>query len=272
MTSSEGRHPDSDVYSDSFYEVTTAGSLEAARKVLPHLWRHRAFRSVVDVGCGIGTWLLVAKELGATTIHGFDGAYVPEGRLLIDRSAFTSTDLGESIHCDKTFELCICLEVAEHLGPGRADGLVRDLTRLSNVVAFSAAVPFQGGDGHANEIWPEYWASLFANHGYLPWGGLREAIWDLRDVPWWYRQNLILFVQRTEWDALLPGERPSSCRRLTLIHPESYLWNVRRKPRPMPTSYDFDVETYYSCTAGKLDEPPGYGPEYPAPRRDSEGE
>jgi SAM-dependent methyltransferase len=256
-------------YSDRFFQATTKGSLLAARTILPRLWRLREFDAVVDVGCGVGAWLIVARELGATTVHGLDGAYVPEDQRLVEPAEFTAVDLGVTVDCRRRFDLCLCLEVAEHLHPLRGVGLVQDLTRLSSVIAFSAAIPYQGGDGHVNEMWPEYWASLFAAHGFRAWDGLRDEIWNCRDVPWWYRQNMLLFADAGTWDALLPGMEPASPDRLTRIHPESYLWNVRRSPPTFRTSYSLDIDEYYAARTGSASAPPGYGPEFPAPRPDS---
>ncbi len=259
-----------DIYSESFYEQTTPGSLVAARHVLPQIWQRRQFSSVIDVGCGVGTWLLAAKELGASQLCGIEGPWLPANQLLVDRNLIRRRDLCQTIELGDTFDLCICLEVAEHLPGSRAESLVEDLVRLSSVVAFSAAVPFQGGDGHLNELWPEYWARLFGRHDYLPWGGLRRAIWHIRDIPWWYRQNLIVYVARSAWNSLLPTETPDHADYLTNIHPESYLWNIHRPQGQLTSTYCFDVEAYYSLVAGDTKIPLEYGSQFPAPRPSKE--
>lgn len=254
------------VYPTSFFELTTDGSLTAARKVLPLLWRHRNFSSVVDVGCGVGTWLAAALELGASSLCGIDGPHVPTEMMLVEPSIIIKTDLEQPLKLRSTYDLCICLEVAEHLSPSRASSFVADLTALSGVVAFSAAIPFQGGDGHLNEMWPEYWAELFAAHNYHPWCGIREEIWNIKEIPWWYRQNLIVFAMEQELNSLVKDYTPVQTAPLTKIHPESYLFNVRREPINLKTSYTFDLEVYYDCVNGQQVPSPGYGPEFPAPR------
>ena len=57
--------------------------------------------------------------------------------------------------------------VAEHLHEEAAPTIARSLVELAPVVLFSAAIPVQGGVAHVNEQWPEYWSSLFAEHGSL---------------------------------------------------------------------------------------------------------
>jgi Ribosomal protein L11 methyltransferase (PrmA) len=254
------------VYPSSFFEQTTSGSLFAAHTVLPLLWQRRKFNSVIDVGCGVGTWLVAARELGASRLCGIDGPHVPPDMMMVDPNVIVKTDLEQPLKLGIIYDLCICLEVAEHLSPSRAKSFVADLTALSSVVVFSAAIPFQGGDGHLNEIWPEYWADLFADHDFQPWDGIRKKIWDIREVPWWYRQNLIIFVRNSEINSLLPDYTPEPLQALTMIHPESYLFNVRRAPPEFKTSYNSDLETYHACANRQRVSPPGYGPEFPAPR------
>lgn len=107
-------------------------------------------------------------------------------------------DLDAPIRLDRTFDLAICLEVAEHLTPGRAESLVNDLVSLAPVVAFSAAIPGQGGTNHSNERWPSYWRDLFSLAGFDAIDWLRTSNWRNEEIEWWYRQNLILYVKRED--------------------------------------------------------------------------
>jgi hypothetical protein len=59
---------------------------------------------------------------------------------------------------------------------------------------FSAAIPTQGGVHHVNEQWAQYWRALFAERGYVCVDCLREMFWDAKQVEWWYRQNMFLYV------------------------------------------------------------------------------
>lgn len=67
-------------------------------------------------------------------------------------------DLTQPLSLGRKFDLCVSMEVAEHLPPSRADSFVADLVGLAPVVLFSAAVPEQGGTNHLNEQWPDYGA------------------------------------------------------------------------------------------------------------------
>ena len=219
-------------YSGAFYGRQAPGSLRTARRVAPLLYELLAPDSVIDIGCGVGPWLAAFRELGVDDIRGIDGPHVDRDRLLVPPAAFTVQDLREPLSLGRTFDLAISLEVAEHLPPATAADFVRTLTGLSAAVLFSAAVPFQGGEGHVNEQWQDYWARLFATEGYEPVDCVRPAIWTDATVEWWYAQNTILYVDRT-----VLGQRPGlspvtagSLAALRVVHPDLYLTCATRVP------------------------------------------
>ena len=173
-------------------------------------------RSVVDVGCGVGVFLNAFAEAGAERIQGYDAEWVDTARLRIPREAFRAVDLSLPLEDAGRYDLAICLEVAEHLPQGRADSLVRDLTRLAPLVLFSAAIPGQGGDGHIHERWPSYWRGLFESQGFIAHDPIRTAFWDDARMPYWYRQNTLLYAAEA-----LDMPRPDAM--TDLVHPEQYL-------------------------------------------------
>jgi hypothetical protein len=135
---------------------------------------------------------------------------------------------------DRTFDLAISLEVAEHLPEEAADAFVESLTRLASVVLFSAAAPYQGGEHHVNERWPVYWAERFATHGYLSVDCIRRRIWANPAVEWWYAQNAFLYVERGRLEsgpALKREYEAAGPDALPLVHPRQFLewveWGLR---------------------------------------------
>lgn len=183
-------------YDAEFFERNRALSLRSAEVVVPLVMeRVGPITSVVDIGCGIGTWLAAFASGGVHTLLGVDGDYVDRETLLIDRSNFTPAELTESIRLDRRFDLAISLEVAEHLPESRAATFVADLCRLSDRVLFSAAIPGQPGTNHINLQWPSYWIRLFAEQGYGATDPIRPKIWHRDDIPYWYRQNIVLFIK-----------------------------------------------------------------------------
>ena len=190
------------LYKAEFFDGHRDGSRRSAAIAVPVLVELFQPRSVVDVGCGTGTWLSVFCEHGVTDILGVDGPWVEERQREIPDVFFREYDLTQPVALERTFDLALCLEVAEHLPAEAGPALIASLTALAPVVVFSAAIPGQGGEGHINERWPSFWSRYFAAHGYLCFTGLRERLWPSDAVEFWYRQNMLCFVAETRHDLI----------------------------------------------------------------------
>lgn len=186
------------IYDDNFFRRQVDGSYTSAQIIVPLIQQIINPESVVDLGCGLGTWLKVWQERGVSIILGVDGDYIDREKLYIDHHNFLSHDLVTPLNLDRRFDLALSLEVAEHLPAAKADSFIANLTDLADVIVFSAAVPGQGdvGIGHINEQWPEYWQALFEQHGYALLDPFRAEIWRDERVAWWYRQNILLAVKQ----------------------------------------------------------------------------
>jgi SAM-dependent methyltransferase len=182
------------LYRGTFFRHPAQRSADAIVPVVIDLVRPR---SVVDIGCGTGTWLAAFRRHGVPDVFGIDGDWVPRDRLEIPREQFAPHDLSQPLDLGRRFDLAICLEVAEHLPAASADALVALLTRHAPVVLFSAAIPGQGGTGHVNEQWPGYWLDRFAQRDYLAVDCLRPRFWNDDRVEGCYAQNMRLLVSAT---------------------------------------------------------------------------
>jgi SAM-dependent methyltransferase len=177
-------------YTARYYHTISEGTIRSAQMVMRALAALGVEpQSIIDVGCGVGEW-----HNGHPDYTGIDYRVRSED-LLIPPDRFVECDLNREFpQLDRTFDLCLCLEVAEHLKPSRAEDLVRFLCGLSDRVLFSAAIPHQGGNGHVNEQWMSWWAELFAREGF----GAAECQPDVRhceQVELWYRQNIVLYAR-----------------------------------------------------------------------------
>jgi SAM-dependent methyltransferase len=186
------------VYKTEFFRKRSLGALRSARAVVPVVLELLNVESVVDVGCGTGSWLRAFDEAGVHEIQGIDGDYVDRALLEIPVDRFLPRDLKQALVFHRRFDLVVSLEVAEHLPPDAAEVFIQSLTGLGPVVLFSAAVPHQGGTHHLNEQWPDYWASLFESRDYVAVDCLRHRIWNDDTVSWYYRQNAVIFVKRQQ--------------------------------------------------------------------------
>ena len=213
-------------YTKVFFTELRAGSIHSAEAVVPIVMKLMPCASVVDVGCGEGTWLAVFRSRGVEEILGLDGDYVERDQLQIPPECFRAFDLSKPLSIERTFDLAVSVEVAEHLPPESAETFVQSLTRLAPAVLFSAAIPFQGGNHHVNERWPDEWAKLFERFGYLPVDCIRRRVWEIASVDWWYAQNTLLYVKPElfESNPALRFEYEHSRReQLRLVHPRQYL-------------------------------------------------
>lgn len=176
------------MYTSRYYHRISEGSIRSAKIILAALGFEAG--SIIDIGCGVGEW-----NNGNQNYVGVDHL-IRKKDLLIPPERFIDCDLEREFYVSETkYDLCLCLEVAEHLQPDRAEGLVKMLCNLSDKVLFSAAIPFQGGTGHVNEQWQTWWAALFKQNEFLPsWN--QPQIQNDPNVEIWYRNNTILYERK----------------------------------------------------------------------------
>lgn len=206
--------------SSKYIYHTQIHNLSAPRKIVPIVIELVKPQSVLDVGCGTGTWLKAFQENGIENFIGIDSHDVTKDQLMISESNFKSLDLLKPFDLHRKFDLVLSLEVGEHLPESSADTYVESLTRHSEVILFSAAIPGQGGQNHINEQWPEYWMKKFGKHGFFFHDLIRPRIWNDDDVAWWYRQNIFLINKNrpAQADAMLSAIHPELYKRIILNH------------------------------------------------------
>jgi SAM-dependent methyltransferase len=181
-------------YDAEFFRWQSDGSRRSADAIVPIVASLLKPRSVIDVGCGIGTWAAAFSEAGVEDVTGIDGDYVDQTQLQIPRDQFQTADLTRPLRLERRFDLAVSLEVAEHLPPERGESFVGDLVALAPAVLFSAAVPGQGGTNHLNERWQDEWEEMFAAHDYRAVDVVRPAVWANPAVEPWYSQNTLLYL------------------------------------------------------------------------------
>ncbi|MEQ8508027.1 MAG: methyltransferase domain-containing protein [Rhodospirillaceae bacterium] len=210
---------------NAMLDANANARLASARKILSSVFPTFSPSSVLDIGCGHGAWLQVAKELGADTIQGIDGPWIEQSELLIPSSCFSSQSLEDPLDLDQKFDLVISLEVAEHLPKTAADVFVDSVVRHGDVILFSAAIPFQGGNGHVNEQWPGYWAEKFALRGFKTLDVIRPMIWGDESVFWWLQQNTLLLLNESalQKHEHLRNDITDNLNALAMVHPFLYL-------------------------------------------------
>lgn len=192
----------------------------ASKEILPFILEIlNPINSILDVGCGTGTWLKTALNLGIKDIQGLDGVAVSQEKLHISPENIQIHNLNHYIDLNRKFDLAVCLEVAEHLPESAAKNIVKILTSHTEIVIFSAAIPNQGGQHHLNEQWPVFWQKLFSENNFYCYDILRNKFWDNKNIEWWYKQNIVIYAKKG--NSKLSFATP--CNIVTsFIHPELF--------------------------------------------------
>ena len=169
---------------------------ESARIILPLVGRFLGIQSLLDIGCGTGTWLSMAKEHGIKRLFGVDGPWLDPKNFEVDGAGYKTADLTEVLDLGQRFDLVCCMEVASDIPAQFEDVLMDTLLRHSDAILFSSAVMTQHHETHVNKRSQSYWANKFTEQGVLKtFDIIRPSRVVLRTtVGAHYRQNCILFA------------------------------------------------------------------------------
>ena len=118
-------------------------------------------QSIIDLGCSSGIYLVPFLEKGLE-VNGVDGAsgvgkWIPGN--------FEVFDLRKPYTPEHKYDLCYCIETAEHIREEFSEILVESICKSSDTIFFSAARPGQGGEGHVFEVDKDRWLGIFSKFG-----------------------------------------------------------------------------------------------------------
>jgi SAM-dependent methyltransferase len=159
------------LYRDQGYSTAYFDGIESANSHVYQLFAEtltKVFRpnSVTDVGCGSGGISAALRDRCVKQIYPFDFSQASVD--MTQKRGFTNArrlDITQAKEIPATADLCLCLEVAEHI-PRKFEGhLVSLLSRVAPVLIFTAAPPGQGGHLHVNLRSQDHWKQLFLAQG-----------------------------------------------------------------------------------------------------------
>jgi SAM-dependent methyltransferase len=152
--------------------------------------------SIIDFGCGSGD-ILAPFEKKGVRVFGVDGSRTNKKHSKINKEDFLVYDLRRKYRSRVEYDLCFCIEVAEHIEEKYSDIFVNNLTRASTTVIFTAAPPGQEGIHHINLKPYEWWIDKFQKHDFKFNRHLTESLKDkMRNfcgITIIYIDNLMIF-------------------------------------------------------------------------------
>ncbi|MGB2651416.1 MAG: class I SAM-dependent methyltransferase [Candidatus Omnitrophota bacterium] len=155
--------------------------------------------SVIDFGCGTGD-ILAPFESKGIQVKGVDGSKANRKYSKIKPENFILYDLRKGYDPGERYDLCFCLEVAEHIAEKYSDTLIETLTTSSETVIFTAASPGQEGKNHVNLKPYEWWQEKFEDRGFLldtnMTDQLKAEMRNISGIQWWYLNNMKVFKKR----------------------------------------------------------------------------
>lgn len=208
------------IYNENFYDYIDQGSQDSASVVSKLILEHMDIASLLDVGGGHGAWGSQWLRAGVSNVLVVDGDYVDTAQLAVPATNFIAHDLLQPLKLGQKFDLVQSLEVAEHLPHSSAQQFVDSLIEHGDVILFSAAVPFQGGEHHVNEQELDYWRTFFAERGYDAFDFIRPAVAGNKQVKPWYRFNSLIYANE------IGQKRMSDTMRATRLDASSAVPNV----------------------------------------------
>ena len=172
-----------ETYDSDFYERC----LDMHSQTVPHIARliYEKYKpeSIMDFGCGAGLWLKEFIKLGVKDVRGVDGSRTAIEQRNRDISEVVDIhDLRKEYRPDKKYDICVCLDVIEHLQPEFEDNLIRSCINSSDTIIFASPPPGQGGDGHVNERPISHWVEKFLEHGYVFFDEIRPGLEGISHV------------------------------------------------------------------------------------------
>lgn len=188
---------DNEIYNFDFYQSLEIHGKSSMRRIANSIFSDLNPRYVIDIGCGTGLLLEMLRDKGCDGI-GMEYSKIALKYCRTKGLNVIKFHLEEDVfNKDRTFDIAISLEVAEHLPESTADRFIDLLCQLSELIIFTAAPPGQGGIDHVNEQHPSYWISKFKQRNYEYVSEISRR-WRLdwkkaEDVKSCYYENLMIF-------------------------------------------------------------------------------
>jgi hypothetical protein len=141
-------------------------SSESARWLHKYLTQFKYnIESIIDVGCGKGTYLL--PFIGDNIeIFGIDMKYYDE-KIFIPNNCFNAFDFRKPYTVTMKYDAALCIGIADYFPSNCTEQLVKLLTSLSDLIIFSPQISSPGFLNYNDENTEEYWNNLFNKNNFI---------------------------------------------------------------------------------------------------------
>jgi SAM-dependent methyltransferase len=155
------------MYDRDFHKSIENDEYPQAVRLAEYIASHVPCSTFLDFGCSTGLYLNeIKKRLPQIESVGYEFAEdAVNAALCPDVVQFDLTEPLQRSKKENT--LSLCLEVLEHIDDANWLPVLTNITKLSDVIIFSAAIPGQGGTGHINCRWKIDWIRRFHSLGWV---------------------------------------------------------------------------------------------------------
>ena len=192
------------LYNDEFFLWHLTYAREYSIKTMD--WYIDAFKpsSVVDFGCGIGSYLESCYNKNIPNYKGYDigGEYAKKYTPSFLHNHIEYVDCTKPIQTPQRYDCVITFETIEHIEPSGTDTFIRNLVSATEInqgkILFTGATPDQDGCGHINSREKEEWIKEFEKHNFCVNTYETELVkenWNKLNVgcPNYILNNLLIF-------------------------------------------------------------------------------
>lgn len=201
---SETKIFDISLYNDEFFEWHKKHTIEYQTKTFQWYIDEYKPHSVVDFGCGIGTYLDVARRNNIPHLKGYDigGEFARKYTPLEVQSYIEYLDCTKIIDQKGCYKCVLSFETAEHIEPSGTGTFIQNIlnaSALNGTILFTAAPPGQDGCGHINLHPKDFWINKFGSGkgivNYEPEKTKKIADkWKEIGCPDYISENLLVFT------------------------------------------------------------------------------
>lgn len=155
------------VYTDDFFACRGGKVAEWKKTIGSDIVDVFKIKSIVDLGCSIGSFLVGAKLKGAK-VKGYEFAYEAAKNYIDEtvKKRIQFGDLSEEILFEQKYECCLSVEVAEHIPEEFEDTFIKNIVTATNNLIILTASPHDG-KYHLNCKPKEHWIEKIEKFGFF---------------------------------------------------------------------------------------------------------